>query len=166
MTNITLAEYISRYNNDTLPHVKESRLITNSVIFKKVLGLPTPTTPTPQTYSYIYFILDPESRKCVSVVQLLEDDLHAFTSLNNRKKGFIKSAMLVAILPNIFKRNDSIEISLLNDDESAYNISTKVAKSLGFQKIEDEEYKYVLSKENFEIELLKNLNKKFITFNI
>ncbi|MBK8243290.1 MAG: hypothetical protein IPK88_07685 [Saprospiraceae bacterium] len=159
MTNITLAEYILSYNNDTLPHVKESRQITNSVIFKKVLGLPTPTTPNPQTYNYIYFILDPESRNCVSVVQLLEDDLHAFTSSNNRKKGFIKNAMVDAILPDRFKHNDSIEISLLNDDQSDYNISTKVAESLGFQKIGADEDKFVLLKKDFEVEILKNLNK-------
>jgi hypothetical protein len=159
MTNITLAEYILRYNNNTLPHVKESRQITNSVIFKIVLGLPTPTTPNPQTYSYIYFVLDPESRKCVSVVQLLEDDLHAFTSSNNRKKGFIKNAMVDAILPDIFKRVDSIEISLLTDDESNYNISNNIAISLGFQKIEADEDKFVLYKKDFEFEIFKNFNK-------
>ncbi|MBK8241854.1 MAG: hypothetical protein IPK88_00385 [Saprospiraceae bacterium] len=151
MTNITLAEYILRYNNDTLPHVKESRQITNSVIFKNVLGLPTPTTPNPQTFSYIYFILDPESRNCVSVVQLLEDDLHAFTSSNNRKKGFIKNAMVAAILPDRFKHNDSIEISLLNDGQSDYNISTKVTESLGFQKIGADEDKFVLLKKTLKL---------------
>lgn len=49
MTNITLAEYILRYNTDTLPHVQASEQITNSGIFKKVLELPTSTTPNPQT---------------------------------------------------------------------------------------------------------------------
>ena len=159
MTNITLAEYILRYNNNTLPHVKESRQITNSVIFKIVLGLPTPTTPNPQTYSYIYFVLDPESRKCVSVVYIMEDDLHVFTSPNYRKKGFIKNAMVDAILPNLFTHNDSIEISLLNDEDSDYNISTKVAINLGFTKIGDDEDKFVFSKKDFEVKIFNYFNK-------
>lgn len=155
MTNITLAEYILRYNSDTLPDVKMSEQITNCVILKLVLGLPTPARSNPKSYNSIYFILETESRKCISVVYIMEENLHVFTSPNYRKKGFIKNAMVDAIFPNLFKHNDSIEISLLNDEESDYNISIKVAESLGFQKIESDEDKFVLWKKDFEVEIFK-----------
>ncbi|MCI1266521.1 MAG: hypothetical protein LKG19_08085 [Saprospiraceae bacterium] len=49
MTIITLEEYISRYYIDTLPYAYASEQIINSVIFKKALGLPNPTTNNSKT---------------------------------------------------------------------------------------------------------------------
>lgn len=106
--------------------------------------------------------METKSRKCVSVVQLMEDDLHAFTSPQNRKKGLIKNAMIYAILPDRFKQNDSIEISLINNDEFEYNISNKVALSLGFQKIGTNEDKFVLLKKDFDVLIKTRSNNYFI----
>lgn len=120
MTNITLAEYILRFNADNITHVQASKPITNSLIFKKVLRLLTPTANNPETYSWLYYFLEQEFRKSVSFVHGIEDDMHPFICPNLWQKEFIKNVKLDAILLDIFMNNYSMKISLLINYESDY----------------------------------------------
>ena len=158
MNTEEIQEYIDRINSNSFQNTIFIRPINKSVIISRVWR----KDPFDQNKiennnrGNLFFFIKNEENFVVGAVLDMRHDLHWYLTPKFRKKGYLTKALKEVIIPYIFcndfdERNEQ-EISIKKTflEEINYNSSRKVAESLGFKTINDEETKFLLKNENFD----------------
>lgn len=115
--------------------------------------------------SYRFFFIKNDEGKYVGAVLDMARDLHWYILEEERKKGFLTTALREAILPYLFyDEDDEREIQRITIEsgigKNNYLNSRKVADRLGFKLLNESESVFELKKEEFDwqFESLKERN--------
>lgn len=107
--------------------------------------------------SYRFFFIKNENRKYVGAVLDMKKDLHWYILEDERKKGHLTKSLREAIIPYLFYDEEEyferevqrITIQFSNG-ELNYKNSRKVAESVGFKPINEDETEFELNKDEFD----------------
>ena len=157
MTEENLQNLINRLNSTG--NYKEQiflRQISENIFLAKVSSEITSPEIKPYSFSYFFFI----SNEKGEFIGVIEDrginDLHWYITKESRKKGYLTKALKETIIPYIFydnKKNydrQKITIDKNNLSETNYLNSKKVATSLGFKPLNEDETHFELIKKYFD----------------
>jgi hypothetical protein len=144
MTDSYICTLVKRLNKGTTRGLIHKRSITSSVDFAKCWikhPLPTDSITFPDGPYSIYFFKD-NSEEYVGAVVDMTQDLHWFVMYRHRGKGHLTKALKTAILPHIFaqRKEQRITISVNQIGPRNFKNSEKVALSIGFKKVSENEY--------------------------
>jgi hypothetical protein len=154
MTEQEIRKYIKRLNNHNHKESIFIRKISKNVDLAKVWSeQPKKKSKVLEgSYSNTFFFIKNSNNEYVGAVLDMQIDLHWYILPKHRKQGYLTYAMKESILPYIFeycRDNQRISISRNAIGSENFENSKRVATSLGFTSIDNDETKYELTSENF-----------------
>ncbi|MFH4964493.1 hypothetical protein V8G69_05760 [Gaetbulibacter sp. M235] len=170
MTDKKIKEYIDRLNNKKGDETIFIRQISSLVDVARVWDEEPKLNKdiSISSLSETFFFIRNEENKYVGAVHDTESNLHWYVLENERKRGYLTKALKEAIMPYIFcdyycSPRDTQRITIKYDfSANCYENSKKVAESIGFKSVNDDETEFELKKEEFKFSFnnLEEINKK------
>lgn len=161
MTNEVIHKLIIDLNCNNLKFKFSKHSISQNVDFAKIwIDDFEETKNEYQDYApYIFFLIKDNYEKYVGAVLDMKNDLHWYILPEDRGNGYLTKNLANAILPFISqsRMEQRITINLWNIGKESFNRSQKVAITVGFIKVESDNYG------KFEyIADLRDMNSKFV----
>lgn len=140
MTNETLENLINKLNIGKSLLLRSFNQIGNSNIYLAEYDI------NDNNSAYQIYMIKNEKGKFVSAVLDMQPlDLHWYTLLQYRRKGYLKKALKNWIVPDLcekYKKQETIKISIESYFLEEGKISLNLAKSIGFTQISKNELIY------------------------